>query len=308
MTLLLTACHLLGMLLLPFVMIGLIQRTKALWAGRRGPPLLQSAYDLARLLRKRAVYSKTTTSLFRAGALVALACGLMASLFSPLFGQFAPLSFAFDFVAFAYVLSLGRMFVMLSALDTGSPFEGMGASREASFAALAEPALFLLLGSAALATGATSFAAMLAGLHATPRFALLVVPLIVALLILLQTEAARVPVDDPLTHLELTMIHEVMILDQSGPELAAVQYGAALKLTLYAGMIATLLNPFDPHTAPLAAVTTSLLLMVCVAVLVGMVESLVARLRMKWVPRYVLGALLAAVVSLALLGWGGVKP
>jgi formate hydrogenlyase subunit 4 len=304
---LLTACHLLAVLLAPFVMVGVINRTKALWAGRRGPPIMQSAYDVARLLRKRVVYSTTTTALFRHGALVALVATLAASFFSPLVGSFAPLAFDFDFVAFAYLLGLGRIFLMLSALDTGSPFEGMGASREASFAAFAEPALFLLFGAAALATGATSFAAMLGGLHETERFAWVAGPIVVALGILLQTEAARVPVDDPLTHLELTMIHEVMILDQSGPELAAMQLAASLKLTLYAGMIAALLNPYDPVTATLPALGTTVLLMVAVAALVGTVESLVARLRMKWVPRYILVAMLAAAASLVMLG-NGVTP
>jgi formate hydrogenlyase subunit 4 len=197
---------------------------------------------------------------------------------------------------------------MLSALDAGSSFEGMGASREASFSVFAEPALVLLLGTAAIATGATSFASMLGGLHATSRFVWFVLPAAVALLILLQNEAARVPIDDPLTHLELTMIHEVMILDHSGPELAAMQYAVSLKLTLYAGMIAALLNPYDPIKAAPACVVTSVLLMTCVAVVVGTIESLVARLRMKWVPRYILAATVAAGLSLAGQSWGSGAP
>ncbi|MBP6494065.1 MAG: formate hydrogenlyase, partial [Rhodoferax sp.] len=115
----------------------------------------------------------------------------------------------------------------------------------------------------------------------------------------LQTEAARVPVDDPLTHLELTMIHEVMILDHSGPELAAMQYAAGLKMTIYAGLIATLLNPFAPLDAPLAAIVTSVLLMLVVTVVVGCFESLMARLPLRWVPRYVwLAGWLVALAAL----------
>jgi formate hydrogenlyase subunit 4 len=131
---------------------------------------------------------------------------------------------------------------------------------------------------------------------------LIVLPLTLALLILLQTEAARVPVDDPATHLELTMIHEVMILDHSGPELAAMQYAAALKMTLYAGLIATLLNPFDPRQNPLAAIACAMVLMLVVAVVVGCFESLMARLPLRWVSTYVwlagwLTLLAAAVVG-----------
>jgi formate hydrogenlyase subunit 4 len=142
-------------------------------------------------------------------------------------------------------------------------------------------------------------------LQHTPYYGWIIAPLVLALLILLQTEAARVPVDDPLTHLELTMIHEVMILDHSGPELAAMQYGAALKLTLYAGLIATLLNPFDPWSAPVAAVTTAIGLMLLVAVLVGSVESLVARLPMRWVPQYVWIAGWLVALAMATVGLAG---
>ncbi len=308
MNALLLGSHLLVALVMPFVLIGLINRTKALWAGRRGPPILQSAYDVRRLLHKRVVYSRTSTAILRAGAPVTLVTCLAASLLSPLVGAFAPLQFDYDFVAYAYILALGRVGLMLSAMDVGSSFEGMGASREASFSAFAEPALFLLLGALAVATGTTSFASMLGELHTTAHFLWVVVPAFVVLVILLQTEAARVPVDDPLTHLELTMIHEVMILDHSGPELAAMQYAASLKLTLYAGMMATLLNPYDPTTEGWLSVAFSLLLMGALAVVVGTIESLVARLRMKWVPRYILVATIAASISLIASSWGGRTP
>jgi formate hydrogenlyase subunit 4 len=134
------------------------------------------------------------------------------------------------------------------------------------------------------------------------------VPLVLALLILLQTEAARVPVDDPLTHLELTMIHEVMVLDHSGPELAAMQYAAALKMALYAGLIAALLNPFDPLQTPLAALLVCVLLMLAVAVVVGCVESLTARLPMRWVPAYVLLASALIVGCMGVVGLLGSGP
>lgn len=284
---LLTLAHIAVVLVMPFLLVGVINRTKSWWGARKGPGLLQSYHDLRRLLRKRPVVSDTATPLFRLGAYVVLVCALIAMAFVPLLGQFAPLSFAHDFVAVAYTLGLARLVLMLSAMDVGSPFEGMGAAREAKFGAFAEPALFLLLGTLGAATGMSSFADMLGHLHHTSYYLLIVWPLAGALLILLQTEAARVPVDDPLTHLELTMIHEVMILDHSGPELAAMQYAAGLKMTLYAGLIATLLNPVDPLAAPLVASAVAVLLMLGVAVVVGCFESLMARLPLPWVTRYV---------------------
>jgi formate hydrogenlyase subunit 4 len=194
------------------------------------------------------------------------------------------------------------MVLMLSAMDVGSPFEGMGAAREAMFGAFAEPAFFLLLGTIGVATGMSNFSDMLGHLHHTPYYALIVLPLAAALLILLQTEAARLPIDDPATHLELTMIHEVMILDHSGPELAAMQYAAGLKMTLYAGLIATLLNPFNPVSAPLAAIAVSIGLMLAVAVVLGCFESLMARLPLPWVPRYVWLAGWLTLVAAAVIG------
>lgn len=293
---------------MPILLVGVINRTKSWWVGRLGPRLLQSAYDLARLLGKRPVQSTTASPLFRAGAYVVLLCGLLAASMSPIIGQFAPLQFAHDFIVVAYTLGLARIALMLCAMDVGSSFEGMGAAREASFAAYAEPALFLLIGTAGAATGMSSFADLIGALHSTPHFSLIVAPLTLALLILLQAEAARVPVDDPLTHLELTMIHEVMILDHSGPELAAMQYAAALKMTLYAGLIAALINPFSPTAAPLACALTSAGLMLAVALVVGLIESLSARLPMRWVTRYLLIASAAALLAMLVVGLGASQP
>jgi len=297
--------HIALVLGMPFLLIGVINRTKSWWAARQGPGLLQSFFDLRRLLHKRPVVSQTATPLFRLSAWVVLACSGLAMGFAPVLGQFAPLSFAHDFVALAYTLGLARLVQMLAAMDVGSPFEGMGAAREAMFGAFAEPALFLLLGTLSAATGLSSFADVLGHLHHTPYYALIVLPLALALLILLQTEAARVPVDDPQTHLELTMIHEVMILDHSGPDLAAMQYAAGLKLTLYAGLIATLLNPFDPLAVPVAAIATSLALMLAVAVVVGCFESLMARLPLKWVTGYVWVAGWLTLLAAAVVGVTG---
>ncbi len=297
--------HVLIALVMPILMVGLVNRTKSLWAGRKGPRLLQSGWDLLRLLGKRPVYSVVATPLFRAGAWVVLVASVLAAMIAPIMGNVAPLQFEYDFIVFAYTLGLARIFLMLSAMDVGSSFEGMGAAREASFTAFVEPALFLLIGAASVATGQTSFAGLMGHLHQAESFRWLVLPAVMVLFILLQAEAARVPVDDPLTHLELTMVHEVMILDHSGPELAAMQYAASLKMTVYAGLIAALLNPFDPASAPIACLLASLLIMSAVAMAVGCVESLVARLRMRLVPRYLLLASLLAALCLGAAGWVG---
>ncbi|MGJ7537544.1 MULTISPECIES: respiratory chain complex I subunit 1 family protein [unclassified Variovorax] len=303
MTLVTGFAHALLALGMPVLMVGLVNRTKALWAGRKGPPLMQLGWDLLRLMRKRPVLSAVTTPLFRTGAWVVLAASMLAAMIAPNLGRFAPLEFNHDFVFFAYTLALARIFLMLSAMDVGSAFEGMGAAREASFTAFVEPALFLLIGAASVVTGHSSFAGLIGHLHQAESFRWLVLPLIVVLFILLQAEASRVPVDDPSTHLELTMIHEVMVLDHSGPELAAMQYAAALKMTIYAGLVAALLNPFDLATAPLACILFSTFIMAGVAVVVGCVESLVARLRMRLVPPYLMLASTLAALCLGGAGW-----
>jgi formate hydrogenlyase subunit 4 len=294
--------HVVIALTMPILLVGIVNRVKALWAGRKGPRLLQTASDLRRLLGKRPVYSTVATPLFRAGAYVVLIASLLAAMIAPILGSFSLLRFDDDFIVFAYTLGLARIFLMLSAMDVGSSFEGMGAAREASFSAFVEPALFLLVGAAGAATGNMSFAGLIGHLHQAESFRWLAAPAVVALFILLQTEAARVPVDDPLTHLELTMIHEVMVLDHSGPELAAMQYSAALKMSLYAGLIAAVLNPFDPFDAPGACILASLAIMAAVAVAVGCVESLTARLPMRWVPRYLLLASVAAALCIVVVG------
>ena len=305
MTAWLVGAHVLTVLAMPVLLPGLVNRTKSLWAGRRGPRLLQLLWDLLRLLRKRPAYSTQSTLLFQTGAWTVLAAALGAAMIAPVIGSVAPLQFDHDFIVFAYTLGLARLFLMLSAMDVGSAFEGMGAAREASFTAFIEPALFLLLGAAAVATGQASFAALIGQLQHAASFGVLVLPLVGVLFVLLQAEAARVPVDDPLTHLELTMVHEVMVLDHSGPELAAMQYAAALKMSLYAGLIAAMLNPFDALSSPAAAVSAAWLIMAGVAVVVGCVESLVARLRLRWVPRYLMAASLLAALSLGAAGWLG---
>ncbi len=293
----LTLIHLLVLAVLPIVVIGFINRTKALWAGRRGPPILQFAFDLARLVRKRSVFSSTTTFVFRITPYIVLVTGAVSGAIVPMLGLPAPIEFPFDFVWFAYVWGLGRFALMLGALDTGSSFEGMGASREATFSALLEPAFFLVAGAACLTTHERSFAAML-HLRGAGSGAIVWACAVVALFVVVQVESARMPVDDPTTHLELTMVHEVMILDHSGPGLAAVHAGSAIKLTVGLGLIATLLNPLVGRASAAMVIASNVALILLLAVTIGTIESVIARLKLKTVPQYIAFAVVAAAIGL----------
>jgi formate hydrogenlyase subunit 4 len=283
---------------LPVLLLGLLNRTKSLWSGRRGAPVLQPLYDLVRLARKRPVYGNGTTAVFRLAPWLFLLSALASAAVIPALSGPALVSFRFDFVWFAYVWGLGRAATMLAALDTGSSFEGMGASREATFSALLEPVLFLSFGALALLTGRDTVADLLLTASARDPLSLSVlVGVSVALFVVLQVESARMPVDDPQTHLELTMIHEVMVLDHSGPDLAAIQYGAALKLYVGASAIASLLNPWSNQGW--RAAVAHLGICAVIAVALGTVESLVARLQLRAIPQYITSGLVASGLALA---------
>jgi formate hydrogenlyase subunit 4 len=289
--------NLVALLVMPVVLVGTINRVKALWSGRRGPPIFQLAFDVLRLVHKRSVYSSVTTPVFRIGPWFVLVTSIASACIVPLAGGAALVSFDYDFVWFAYVWGLGRVALMLAALDTGSAFEGMGASREATFATLLEPVLFLVAGALCLHSGARTFAhAIVPHLDSGPAV-LMWGAALVALLVVVQVETARMPIDDPTTHLELTMVHEVMILDHSGPELGVVQLGAALKLFVGISIVATLANPWTPEHE-LVALAVHLLLCIGIAVVLGLVESLVARLKLRVVPQYIVVGLVAGSVAL----------
>lgn len=272
--------------LLPAVILTI----KALFAGKKGPPLLIKYFILAKLLRKGSVYSTSTSFVFRLGPVVSLATAVMALLFFPLAGMPPVLSFHGDIVVLLYLLGLGRFFTIAAALDTGSPFEGMGAAREAFFATLAEASVFVILILFYRLNGSLSLAGYFTGAQAIsmagPQGSLLILAAI-ALFMILLVENCRVPVDDPATHLELTMIHEVMILDHSGPDLALIELGAFYKLFFYASFIACLLKPaIVPNPELGVAMFSGLLLLVYAAV--GIMESITARLKMELVPKFIL--------------------
>ena len=269
------------------LLLGIINRTKAFFSGRTGQPLLQIYYDIYKNLRKDAVYSTTTSWVFRAGPVVGLASVLVALAIVPANGSAAPLAFTGDLLLFAYVLGLMRFFTVLAALDTGSAFEGMGASREVFFSALAEPALLLGLATVARRTGTLSLSELLpATSAASPELVLVIASLCIVFL----CENARIPFDDPNTHLELTMIHEVMVLDHGGPDFAIIQYGAALKVWVLGSLIVGMMLPSAGEThwgINTAAGCSGMLLL---AGIVGIVESTMARLRLVRIPQLLVAA------------------
>jgi formate hydrogenlyase subunit 4 len=296
-----TLLHLAVVLVLPPFLLSVIAKTKAFFAGRAGPPLLQPYHDLYRLSRKGMVVSTTTTWIFRAGPIVGLATGLVAALLVPLGERPAPLAFAGDLVLFAYLFGLARFFTVAAALDTGSPFEGMGGAREAAFSCLAEPALLAGLLVLVRRTGSLSLTTMLG--DALPAAwggaGAALVLVLAALFTVLLAESCRVPFDDPATHLELTMIHEVMVLDHSGPALGMILYGAALKMFVLGAVVVRLATPFG--LAGAAGFAVFLGGMLALAVLVGVVESTMARLRLVQVPKILVSACLLSAFGLVLV-------
>jgi formate hydrogenlyase subunit 4 len=294
--------HVVVTLAVPPLLLGVINKTKAAFAGRVGPPLLQPYHDIVKLLRKDSVFSETTTWVFRASPIIGLVAAVLAALLIPFGNEAPPLSFAGDLVFFAYLFGLARFFMVLAALDTGSAFCGMGGAREATFACLAEPATFLGLLVLVKRSGSFSLGTMLgAGLPHDWRVAgASLVLVLVSLFVVLLAENCRIPFDDPNTHLELTMIHEVMVLDHGGPALGLILYGAALKLFVLGAVVVRIALPIDTGTPWVdgAIFAGGMLLL---SLLVGVVESVMARLRLKQVPNLLVAACLLSAFGIILL-------
>ena len=296
------ALHVVLVLLLPPLVLGVINKTKAVFAGRIGPPVLQGYYDLIKLLRKGVVFSSTTTWMFRAGPVVSLITALAAAALVPLGGHRAPVAFVGDFVLLATLFGLGRFFTIVAALDTGSSFEGMGGAREATFSCLAEPALFFAFLVLAKATGSLSLSGMLdervSDVWGTSGAAL--VAIAGSVLIVLLAENSRIPFDDPNTHLELTMVHEVMVLDHGGPLFGVIHYAAALKLFVFGAVFLGIAAPLayvDEWIAWPLFIATQLVL----GVVIGVIESVMARLRLVQLPSLLLAACMMSAFGALLL-------
>jgi len=277
------------MLLAP-IYSALILKVKAFFGGKKGPPLLINYYTLIKLFKKGSVYSTSTTLIFKLGPMVSLCAATTVLLFLPIAGRPPIFSFNGDVIFLLYLMGLGRFFTIAAAMDTASPFEGMGAAREAYFPIFCEAALFTMLILFYILTGELSLAAYFSGGQPMGLWQTTGVPLlfvIIALFIVLLTENSRVPVDDPATHLELTMIHEVMVLDHSGPDFAFIELGSYFKLFFYSTLVTRLLCPFTLGT-PVKDVALFFAVMTLVYIAVGITESVMARYRMDKVPKFVL--------------------
>jgi formate hydrogenlyase subunit 4 len=285
-------------LLLAPLVPGIINKVKAWVAGRRGPPVLQLYYDLAKLWRKGVVLSTAVSPGHVAGPAVAWVAMVCAALLLPAGPAGAPLAFRGDALLFVYLLALARFCTASAALDTGSAFEGMGAAREVSYAVLSEAAIITALLALSLQTGSVSLTAML-----TPAAGAGAALLAAGLFAVLLAENCRVPFDDPNTHLELTMIHEVMALDHSGPPLAAILHGASLKLLLFSVLLVEAVLPLG-RLSPLTAAGALAGSVLAVAVGIGLVESLLARLAFRRVPLLLTTAFLLCLFAL-LVAWRG---
>lgn len=288
-------------LLLAPLLPGIINKVKAWVAGRRGPPVLQLYYDLAKLWRKGVVMSNLASPGFIIGPAVAWVALIGAALLMPLGPAGSVVSFRGDVLLLIYLLALARFCTAWAAMETGSAFEGMGAAREVSYAVLTEAAIIAAVLSLIVHTGSVSLSTMLAP-SAGAGAALLVAGLFTVLL----AENCRVPFDDPNTHLELTMIHEVMVLDHSGPPLAAILHGASIKLLLFSILLVQAVLPMG-DLSPLAAAGALAVGVLLVTVGVGLVESLLARFAFRRVPLLLTTAFLLCVFAL-LVAWKGDAP
>lgn len=271
---------------------GVINKIKAFFAGRKGAPILQLYYDIFKLMKKEIVISDATSMIFKIAPTIVFGSTIAASFIIPFFITRYNFSFTCDFILLFYLLGLGRFFLILSALDTGSAFEGMGASREALFSALTEPIVFISILTVLRVEHSTSLVTALSSNISNKHWIvilLVIVPLFIAMLV----ENARIPFDDPNTHLELTMIHEVMILDNSGADLAFFEYASSIKLWIFNLLLVKviLLIVNIPY---LNKSILTFVLMIIVAIAIGVTESIMARSKLLKIPQLLYSAAVIA--------------
>ncbi len=295
-----------GMLAVAPLLKAAIRKMKARLQNRQGPPLLQGYYDLAKLLGKEPVRSETASWVYVAGPRVYFAAAVAATMLVPVLIAAAPLEAAGGILLLVGTLALGRFALATAALDTGSPFGGMGASRDMTIAALAEPALMLGLFTSALAAGSLNLGGLVrnvlqhgASIHPADLLAF------AGLFIIVIAETGRIPVDNPATHLELTMIHEAMVLEYAGPDLALVEWASALKELLYLTLLVDFFLPMGIARSALpGAIVVALLAwagkVFLLAIAVTIAESTNAKLRLFRVPELVSISLGFAFLALAI--------
>jgi formate hydrogenlyase subunit 4 len=289
----------------PFI-IGLIRKVKARLQCRKGAGVLQPYADLAKLFHKQPVISSTTSWIFPATPYIVFSSSLAAGLLVPMFVSQNPFNFAGNVIALVYLLALGTFFLILAGLDAGSTFGGMGSSREAIVATLAEPAMMLSIFAIALTAGSTNLStivhktALMEGIITAPPPHLMA---LVAFFVVVLAETGRVPVDNPATHLELTMIHEAMLLEYSGRYLALLEWAAGIKLVVFLSVIANVFAPWGIATSVTpASVAIGMIVYVvkvsALALLIGMIESMFAKLRLFRVPELLGAAFILSLLAL----------
>lgn len=277
---------------------GLINKLKAILTGRIGAPVLQPYYELQRLFKKETITADTSSFISRISPIINLVTVIIAAAMLPV-GFWKPLiSFNGDIILFAYILGLARFFQILAAMDIGSSFEGMGAAREATFALFAEPIFFFTLGSVAFISGFTSIYEIYHSIHLSNiSFIVFIIICSISSFLLAVTECSRMPVDDPNTHLELTMIHEVMILDNSGIDLFIYQYSSYLKLLIYAIFEISFFYPFSAQSYS-AGILIFIVGSFILALTLAVVETITSRFKMKNIPQYLLFAAAIGILNL----------
>ena len=252
---------------------GIINKIKALSQKRRGAPLLQMYFDLFKLIHKSTVVSETSSWVFKLTPYIVFASALGAAILVPVTTKILPFAFPGDIIMVVYLLALGRFFMALSGLDTGSTFGGMGSSRESMISTLIEPAMIVSVFTIGLVAKSTSVAEMMRTMQGIGR------PLehpvfmmtFLAMIIVLIAETSRIPIDDPATHLELTMVHEAMILEYSGRHLALMEYGAVIKQLIF---MTLLVNLFMPHDQLLVA-TGGLVAVAIISILIFIIKIII---------------------------------
>ena len=302
--LLMLALQLINLLVFPLLLVGIIRKVKALMQNRVGAPLLQPFYDLAKFLRKTETISNSASWVFIWAPRIGLAVALLAAVLVPWSGALLPPTWApaTNFLMVLYLLALGKFFTMLAAMDTGSAFGGLGASREATISMLVEPTLVMSLGALALGVGSTD----LLTIYSTPSSPFIALLVGAALVVAALAELSRMPVDDPTTHLELTMVHEAMILEYSGRGLAVIEYTVALRACILFGLaLQTFLHAWPDYLALplLLRYSISLAGLAALGTLIAIAEGVLVKLKWRSVPNFLAFAavlsLLAALVAVA---------
>ena len=306
-TVLLSLLQLLLLLASAPLVSGIIGKTKARFQRRKGAGILQPYFDLAKLLRKEVVVSPVASWLFRFTPYLVFASTLVIALVVPTVVVPVPLDWVGDIITVIYLFALGRFFVALVGLDTGSAFGGLGASREMSIASIIEPAMMLAIFTAAVTAGSTNLSVIVATLSSTPASMLNPAHLLAfsGLFIVTMAETGRVPVDNPDTHLELTMIHEAMILEYSGRYLAFIEWSSQMKLAIFLALLSYMFFPLGMATtlAPWAlcvGCAAFFAKVIVLAAIVAVVESTNAKLRLFRVPELLMVAFILSLLALIL--------